>query len=440
MLLACDLSSSANVTAAGGVVNGTATFAGGGMIPGSAGSVSFTAFAGMSQLQYEGQIVVTVSTTHVCKPDDAASVSGSVGENKAANNYLWAVQDSVPTSHAYLLISTAEALVGKLHASDTQSSALSLSSVGKSDRIEICVSWKGTEGEILVNGGRFQTFTRANFGNVFNKLVVGAAFNGTSTPNANATFYSVVVSRRAVRFVERPERVSIGIFGDSYVTNANSAGGAPRYDNRATALFNRYLSESGWKCNRFSWRGFGGYYVGDVGGGTDLSAQIDTFVADQTQVAVIIAGNNDSTNATARLTTEANYKTFIQKIAGETAVGGRNYRHCRKIIVCTPGSMRQDSSLDTADNNAGRKAVHDIVMSLPSWWDTTYPARAGLVEVVDLYGILGGDRDGNLNYWGALNALGNISSGGSASPVSPNDRHPSGLGNYTLFRAIAKKL
>lgn len=438
ILLAVDLTSEANVTAAGGVVNGTATFSAAGMNPGSAGSVSFTDIAGFAALQYEGQIVVTVSTTQLCKPDDGSIVSGSVGEAKSGNQYLWSFQDANPTNQGYLLVSAAAALVGKLHASDVQSAALSVTSAGKDAYTEVCVSWQGTSGVILVNGGLFQTFTRANFADVVNKLVIGAAFNGTAMALVNGTFKSVVVSRNSVRFWQRYDRLSVGFFGNSFVDNADSAGGIPRLDNRASALINRYFSEYGWTCPRIVWHGYPSYTTGDVGLGTDLSSVIDTFVEAQTHVAVLICGENDSVSATARLTTDANYKAFIEKIAGEAAVNGVTYRSCRKIIVCTPGSLRQHASLDTEANRAGREAVHASVEALPAWWNATYPTRAGLVRVVDLHAILGGDVDGNLNYQGALNVLGNLASGGSASPVaSPDNRHPSGLGNHTLFRAIA---
>lgn len=442
ILLACSLASADDVAApavgSAGTVNGTATFTNGGMNPGSAGSITFSAFDTYTSLKHEGQIVVTVTTEHISIPDNTASVSGSEGEAKSASGYLWTLRDSVPANQGYLNVSSAEALVGKLHTSDTQSSALAVTTAGKDEFSEVCVSWKGTEGLILVNGGFFQSFTRANFADVFASIRIGAGFDGVSTPNSNAIFKNIVISRKAVRFHQRYDRLSIGIFGNSFVSRADSAGGTPRYDNRGDGLLNRYFASQGWVCNRIVWSGFAGYTTGDDT--LNLSGEIDAFVQTRPHVAVLMSAENDTTNATARLTTDANYKAFILKIMGKTAISGVYYTQCKKTIVCNPGSLMQYASLYTAENIAGHAEVGAIINALPAWWDALYPAEAGKVVVFDLHAALGGDSEGNLNYQGALNAIGNAAGGGSATPVTPNDRHPSSLGNKVLFDALASMI
>ena len=73
--------------------------------------------------------------------------------------------------------------------------------------------------------------------------------------------------------------------------------------------------------------------------------------------------------------------------------------------------------------------MSDMILGLPAWWDTTYPMNKGFVKIFDLFSALGGDVDNNSNYAGYWDGVGNIATGGSASPVTPNDRHPHTGGN-----------
>ena len=433
ILLANDLTSITSAIGANGTLNGTAAVSSDGLSP-NAGSMSFV--INDDSLEYEGQIVVSVSREHVCVPDNTASVSGSTGEAKSASQYIWSFLSSTPANMGYLLVSAAEAVGGKLHASDTQSTLLGMTTIGKDAFIEICTWWKGTEWGILVDGETFQTGTRANFGDVFHTLNIGSAFNGTASALTNGTIKNLAVSNVSPRIQQRFNRISCGFFGDSFVDNFASAGGTPRYDIRGAALIHGLTY--GWKFKRLEFDGNAGFTVGDTTS-DDLIDEIDDFVLLQTDVAVIMAGNNDVTSAAARTTTEANYKDFIERILGETAVGGVKYTNCRKVIVTTAGSITNNASIVNPTNEAALITVNNIIKSLPNWWDSTYTTRTGIVQVVDLYTLLG-DSSTNINYQGYLNSLGNIASGGSASPTAQNDRHPSAQGFYTLMKAIAEKL
>lgn len=434
ILLANDLTSVVSAVGANGTLNGTASVSSAGLAP-NAGSMSF--IVNNASLEDEGQIVCKVTTEHFGVPDNTGQVSFSKGEAKSASQYLWSFLSSAPANQGYFLISAAEALGGKLNASDTQSTLLGMTTIGKAEFVEVCIWWKGTEWGVLIDGATFQTGTRANFADVFHTINIGSAFNGTSSALTNGTIKDLVISNVSPRIQQRFNKVSLGIFGDSFTENFASLGGTPRYDIRGDALIHGL--SYGWKFNRLNFDGNPGFTVGDTTS-SDLSNEIDDFVLLQNDVAVIMAGNNDATTSTARPTTEANYKDFIERIMGETAVGGIKYTNCRMVVIITAGSLTNNAAIDNALNQAGLLEVNAIINSLPAWWDATYPARTGLVRVIDLHSLLGGDSSTNENYQGYFNSIGNIADGGSATPTAQNDRHPSALGFYTVMKAIIKSL
>lgn len=442
ILLSCSLADAAALAApaigpAGSVV-GTATFANGGMNPGSAGSVLFSNIDPNNQLRHEGQITMTVSTAHMAEADTSGQVSMSRGENKAATQWLFTFRTSGSVNQGNLAVNAAEQIKAQLHPSDTQSTAY-ISTVGKGSFVEVCVWWKGADWGILADGGEIHAGTRTNFAdNIFYKVYIGATNAGTSGPLANATIKNLIITRRAPRFVAKRKAISVGFFGNSFIVNASAANTTPSFDNNIEGAFGRKLSAYGYGVSRWVQSGYGGYSMCDTGA-SDLSANFDTYAANKCDVDIIVAGENDSTATAAQVAdgatgTDANFKSLIGKLITQKS-------DKQLIIVTTPGSLRQHTAIDTVANNANRVTVDAIIKALPAWFDSTYPALAGRLVVYDLFTALGGDADGNLNYQGACDALGNLATGGSAAPVSPiANRHPSSYGQDIWLEAVAEKI
>jgi lysophospholipase L1-like esterase len=401
-----------------------------GMQP-TAGSVSFTNFTGNAALTYEGQIVVKAQKNGCCEYDESNQVSGSTGINRAAGVYLVSTENSGGTDSGHLFLGADNTLRTRCNAGDTVVTK-SISSSGKGDYVELCYWWKGTEFGLLADGAPVNVGgVRTAIANVFYKIVVGAAWNGTTAPFGAYYLKDLVVSRIAPRLQLPRKCRSIGFFGDSFVTaSILTAPATPLYDATVGYTIQSEFAKAGLKV-RLGGSGNSGYTVCDAT--SNLSTVIAAFAAQNWDVAVIMAGNNDASASDAQVNhvttgTDAKYKDFITQI-----VAGND--QCRKIIVTTSGSLRQYTALDTAANNARKVIVDASVAGLPAWWDAANPTNTGLVEVVDLFKLLGGDANNNSNYQGYWNSVGNVT---VAAVAEPDNRHPSSFGYVALGREIAR--
>lgn len=432
ILLACSLASAADIAAprigpAGSLVGTGQIFQDGGFTPG-AGSVYFPGIDPNNLLKHEGQIVLTISTRDVVEYDKSNYVSRSIGYDRLAQT-IFQLRDSLNAAAGSLAISAVQRLALKLHASDALVNAYSATSVGRGDYVELCCWWRGNKFGLLLDGMEIFKSTRTNFSdNVFNRIYVGAGGSGLTNPISLAIIKNIIISRRAPRVCNAD---SVGFFGDSFVANLNADCVTPRWNNNRIGVFAAVHGALGKKIGRVISHGYGGYSVCDTGA-SDLSAKIAEFAATLPEVAVIVAGNNDSTASASNVTnastgTDSNYKSFIQQIAAN--------KRCKRIIVCTPGSLRQDYAINNESNNINLGIVYNIIKALPSWWDSQNPDRKGLVVVYDLFEALGGDSVVNYNYQGQYDLLGNA----TVAPVAlPENRHPSSEGALKILTDLAR--
>lgn len=429
IILQCDLKSAASVAAAGGVATGSPIYSDAG-IDVNGGSIAFTNYPGNAALQYAFQISIDVPVAAITAVDNAAYVSGSTGDVFTAAKYVLAGEDTSGTDLFRVFIGADKRLEMRTHSSDT---ALSddITSVGKDSYVTLTAWADGNRFGMFINGGLINSGVRAGRANSLYKLIVGAAWNGTSTGLIGYPLKNLVVSRIAPRLSQNPGQGSIGIFGDSFAGNATDDDSTARLDGSAKLTLERLCGD---KRPRIYGMGYGGYTVCDTATtATNLSGVFNGFNATVPDIAVIMAVNNDVTSSDAyafhaTTGTLANLKSWVTALS----TNGKT----KKVIITTPGSLRQNVSLDTTLNNIRRAALSDLVFSLPAWWDTTYPMNKGFVRIFDLFSVLGGDADNNRNYIGYWDGVGNIATGGSISPGTPSNRHPHTSGNIIIGQGL----
>lgn len=448
IMLACDLKSAAAVTgisgAASGTVNGTATFDDTGMSTGSAGGVSFVNITNNIKLRYEGQMVVKVSPDGICEYDDAATVSGSTAPNRSVGAYIFTMLSDVAANTGKIYISNTNEIKGHVHQTDTQFSGKA-TTVGKDSYVEVCVWWRGDSWGVLLDGAELLSGTRANYWNVaFYQINIGANYDGVSNPFVGYKMKDFVLSRTAPRFTSKQDAPSVGIFGDSFALQMAHGSAAPYWDATGHDQIQRRFAQNGNRV-RIVVDGNNGFTVCDTGG-SNLSAEIAAFAAQDTSICIIIAGNNDQVLSSSDWTTyaldgstgtDANYKDFINQIyfsdyPTNTVVNGKR----SKIYITNQGSLKQKTASDTVQAALNTAELDEILAGLPVWFDAANPADAGMVEIINLRSILGGDQTVNYNYKGQWNLDGNITTGGG----SLDDRHPHSTGQVVLINDIMNKV
>jgi len=429
IILQCDLKSAASVAAAGGVATGSPIYSDAG-IDVNDGSIAFTNYPGNAALQYAFQISIDVPVAGITEVDSSAYVSGSTGDVFSASKYILAGEDISGTDLFRVFIGADKRIEMRTHSSDT---ALSdkITSIGKDSYVTLTAWADGNMFGMFINGGLINSGIRAGRANSLYKLIVGAAWNGTSTGFIGYPLKNLVVSRIAPRLSQNLDQGSVGIFGDSFANGITAAVATPKFDATAKITLERLFGSA---KTRIYGQGYGGYTVCDTATtATNLSGVFNGFNATAPDIAVIMAVNNDVTSNDAdafhaTTGTLANLKSWATALS----TNGRT----KRVIITTPGSLRQHVSLDTTLNNTRRAALSDLVFSLPSWWDATYPMNKGFVKVFDLFSALGGDADNNRNYIGYWDGVGNIATGGSASPGTPSNRHPHTSGNIIIGQGL----
>ena len=429
IVLQCDLKSAASVAAAGGVATGSPIYSDAG-IDANGGSIAFTNYPGNAALQYAFQISIDVPVAGITEVDSSAYVSGSTGDVFSAAKYILAGEDISGTDLFRVFIGADKRIEMRTHSSDT-AQYNKITSIGKDIYVTLTAWADGDRFGMFINGGLLYSGIRTGRTNSLYKLIVGAAWNGTSTGFIGYPLKNLVVSRIAPRFSKNANQGSVGIFGDSFASGITAAVATPKYDATAKITLERLFGSA---KTRIYGQGYGGYTVCDTATtATNLSGVFNGFNATAPDIAVIMAVNNDVTSNDAdafhaTTGTEANLKSWVTALS----TNGKT----KKVIITTPGSLRQNVSLDTTLNNIRRAALSDLVFSLPAWWDTTYPMNKGFVKIFDLFSALGGDVDNNSNYAGYWKGVGNIATGGSASPVTPNDRHPHSSGHIIIGQGL----
>jgi lysophospholipase L1-like esterase len=74
--------------------------------------------------------------------------------------------------------------------------------------------------------------------------------------------------------------------------------------------------------------------------------------------------------------------------------------------------------------------ANDVIQALPAWWNSTFPARANQLQVVDLF-----------NEWGGMNPpRGSMGVMAGLLPGATDNLHPVGAGTDALARLIFKEI
>lgn len=450
ILLQCELTSAANVTAAGGTVTGSPTFDADGYTPVDASNyIQWTDLTGYEALDYAGQVVLELTTQNVATFDsDTTAVSGSNGSDISTGMYLWSTKygTGAGTNAAYLNILAAnpQLLNIKIDTTSDTAAAGGITSVGKSSTVTICSWWKGGKCGVIVDGVPQLFGNRTAFRDaLFHIFRPGAGFS-LSSQLFTGRIKSVVISRIPPTFYTVSSVRHVGVFGDSFASqfaDGKTAGSNPRFDNTAGIQMMKRLYSKGRKV-RVTNAGVSGATICDTGS-NDLSSTIAAFAAYKVDVAVILAGQNDIVSTTASdeqfnhatTGTEANLKGFIEQIMFDDYPTNTVRSRTQKVIVNTPASLYQDSTLNTVTNNSRRETLDTLVKTLPAWWVSEGYGTADEVEVYDLFTSMGGDATVNYNYQGQYNLAGN-----GANTPSLNDRHLSTEGHKKLgedlFNAI----
>ena len=430
IILQCDLKSAASVAAAGGVATGSPIYSDAG-IDVNGGSIAFTNYPGNAALQYAFQISIDVPMRAIATADVFSSPTGSVGDVFPAEKCILTGENSSGADLFRVFISPSKLIYMRTHSSDTSSSCR-ITSIGKGEYVTFTAWADGQNYGALIDGAEVYRGVRIGRTNSLYKLIIGASWDGVTQPFNGYSLKNLVVSRIAPRFNRNPNQGSIGIFGDSFASNITAGVGGNQLDGSAVLTMLRLFGD---KKPRIYGQGYGGYTICDTANTSEnLSGVFNNFNVTAPDVAVIIAANNDAVTPDAyafhsTTGTVANLKSWATALFAN----GRT----KRVIITTPGSLRQHVALDTVTNNTRRAALSDLIFGLPNWWDTTYPMNKGFVKIFDLFSALGGDADNNPNYAGYWYGIGNIATGGSSSPVSPlADRHPHTSGNIIIGRGL----
>ena len=429
IILQCDLKSAASVAAAGGVATGSPIYSDAG-VDVNDGSIAFTNYPGNAALQYAFQISIDVPVAAIAAVDNSSEVSGSIGDPTSTIKYILAGEDSSGTDLFRVYYGIPKSIEMRTHSSDTIQTA-KITSAGKASYVTLTAWADGGMFGLFIDGGLIYKGVRTGRTNSLYKLIVGAAWNGTSNGLIGYPLKNLVVSRIAPRLSKTDNIGSIGIFGDSFAYQATAGIGGTRLDGTTKLTLERLYGD---KRPRIYGQGYGSNTICDTANTAyNLSEKFNTFNATAPDIAVIMAANNDATSSDnyvfhATTGTEANLKSWVTALS----TNGRT----KRVIITTPGSLRQLVAQDTAVVNTRRAALSDLILGLPAWWDTTYPMNKGFVKIFDLFSALDGDVDNNSNYQGYWNGVGNIATGGSASPVTPNDRHPHSSGHIIIGQGL----
>ena len=448
VLLKATLLSAASVTSpdigvTGAIINEVdSSFTDEGLNPNTGADLCRVSFSNLDpddRLAYEGQIVMDVSTNDCAQPDTGAIVTLTEGQDLATAAYFWMMTSSAVVDRGSSFRSSDDKLKTELFNTDTLLDANFLTN-GKGAYTTLCWWWRGSVWGLLADGGEIYTGTRQepHPADSFYKISIGANRAGNLSTIVGR-FKNLIISHVSPRLADYKDK-TISILGDSFADQLTLAANVSFFrDSNAQASIGRYLSKIGQKARIYA-DATGSASICDTGA-DDLSDSFETWAINCSGIVWLIAFNNDSTAGTtdrnnATTGTEANAQKLMTLLGGELAVtDGSLYNNVTKVIICTAGSLTNNAAIDTTDNQTGKDETQAIVNSLPAWWDAAYPAKAGFIEIYDLFTALGGDSETNVNYQGYLDTLGNV----NQAPVTPQaNRHPSSFGRIKLAGDLIK--
>lgn len=381
-----------------------------------------------------GQFSVEVQRAALAIPASVTDSESSGYDNGADNMaFLYWDPDELGAGYAGYLYKRGSGnsydMVAKAGASATVTGAKYLTFNAEMDEwCKVTVSWTPTRVQIFVDGFLVHDLTRlhgSNQATQFGDIFIGNYGGTTAVPNWEAPFYmrNFIMSSKPVVFNHHPVLARLFSVGDSF------AGGQPGNTTTKTGeagseinLIVGRLRQSGFDVGSQTVYSNGGANVLDAGADplqddinaagktrADGAGEFPTFIIFQCGVndTAAVAGGSGAQFL-------ADLKDHVEEWMGAGSYTA-NYRGKRMILVC------QVSGASMAD---GLLSAHGYIKQIPDWWDTTYPSRAGQVQVVDMVPLL------TTNGVTVNSAYYNV-----ADPV-----HPNSAANVLYAREIANKM
>lgn len=403
VILQCSMTSLAAVTAAGGaeVTTGSNTYDSlRGFSPTATnGGVKFSTITGYADLNTAGQVSMEVETFGICVNSATAP---STGKDWASNTIFFTMRETAggttPANYFRWYQDVNERPVVQQFAAavsggtSPSSVTLELTSTGKSTYSIITFSWSGNQYTMYVNGLQVFTGTRAGrySGNIAERIDFLSGANTTFGAPVGIYGRNLIVSKRPVTNVVHPQLTKVAIVGHSFATRFKSTNTANLStdswrDQTAGAAMIKVLSDYSVGAN------FPLTYdtVQDVPGGeirnaasTTINSKVPAAAALNASVYVYLGGTNDviqTTWAANRATVLADLKTQIT-----TLMAAPN----AKLIIVHNVISTSGNITVAADDNVLQ--INSDLGTLPSWWDTNNPTRAGQLVLLDAFSAFGG--------------------------------------------------
>ena len=293
-------------------------------------------------------------------------------------------------------------------------------STNRSDRFaRITFSWSPGEARLYVDGLLMATIDRADQGaDRFSTVYIGN-FIGSTLAGFRGNYFvrNLIVARVPVVFQTPPLLKHVMQLGDSFSTGPALANLPSKYD---AIIPNTVIGQLGRQAI-----GYGRYTVYSHGGGNiqdngPRSLEIDVNGSGKTRaqaltenptLVIFITGGND-----AAIFDEIQFTTdlrdHVEAFLGEHGHAATTVKH---VIITTTTSNQ-------AATNPIILSMVRIMKSIPAWWDSAYPLRAGSVSVIDTWSTFGGANVDHLLF--GINDL----------------VHPAADGDIVYGRAIAEKI
>ena len=356
--------------------------------------------AAMAALAGGGQIRFEVPTAWMACSN--AISQGSSGGNVHGGEYAICLRGNPyinPNySHTFASASSnaTEALAG-YGTNVTSSGAFFSDAIGQSGYTPIVMALRGNKVETYANGVLLNTLTKPNTILLpFDSIVLGRYAGGGGNLNVGR-IRNLQISNKPVTFSVPRNLSSVAVFGDSYA-NATNIYQAASYNLEKTMTMRSVLNAVGWDWGAYNSYDYGGRRVIGSDGtwrtadsaATYLAPNCATMLAARPSVVIFQAGANDLSQADSM--SQANFTTslrgFVEQCFG---LNGNAATDTRKIILCTtPWAPASPDAAQAVLRKPDITKIFSAAMSIPAWFNTTYPSRAGDVSVCDSFTAFGG--------------------------------------------------
>lgn len=385
----------------------------GGGVPGA--RFSFTSIPELANLP-SGQLSIEVERRWLAVTNSEVR---STGDAHPANEHLLSHGSGPLQTAGKLYQQSNQRLVWFFRANEYSRSTGYVNTPRSSRFARITLSWTPTAAELYVDGLRTGQLPRTNSDpDSFSTIYIGNLLGWASDRFVGDVYVrNLIVSSKPVLLnTTQPLLAHIMLIGDSFV------GGLPFYnipnafDGTIANNTIKRLIRSGAGFGSFSAFSNGGGQIQDNGSdplelnvGQSLS-RANAMMLNPSLIVFITGGNDTATFNSAQFTNDLH--DHIEAFLGANGYPETTTQH---VIVTTTTSNRNASHPTTLQ-------MRQIMLELPTWWDNTYPSRAGAVSVIDMWALFGGNQVDSTLF-------------GIADPV-----HPAASGNIVYGGAIAKEI